>query len=310
MANLKKHLVIVAGVCLSLGLAMISCGGEDSGDGDSNDGKESKPTNKRKSALSDSASGTLAIDGIHFSVPSPFQTVSLIKNSGASFNDEMVNPPDKKSTYVTEFSKALNLGIYGADLGYITIYQQNDRALSYISTVTSLADELNVSGAFSEELINRFQDNIDQKDSILVLVSEAYRNGNDFLQQEERYKVIGLILAGGWIESLHFACEIAKTNFSQKVMNRIGDQKASLKGLIKLLERHRNEDLTDDFVTRLIDLEKVFNELKYEYNYKKPKTLPDKKKTYITSPSSVKITKDQLASITKKIREIRSTIIE
>ena len=40
--------------------------------------------------------------------------------------------------YATDFSKALNLGIYGADLGYVSMYNKTQDAISYLAVIASL----------------------------------------------------------------------------------------------------------------------------------------------------------------------------
>ena len=65
-----------------------------------------------------------------FSLPSPLQTTLLIKASGANYHADMLNSPDAASGYSISMEKALNLGIYGADLGYVTCYEQTQDALS------------------------------------------------------------------------------------------------------------------------------------------------------------------------------------
>ncbi len=287
-------------------ISLHSCGGEESGGGEKGAGPS---VNDYDENLDSNQSLNTTIKGIQFSVPSPIQTASLIKNSGLSFNKELINSADNAANYATNFHKALNLGIYGADLGYITINGQSDLAMSYITTVSRLSEELNVSGAFNESIINRFSDNLDKPDSILVLVGEAYRAGNNYLQTEERYDVIGLILAGGWLETMYFAATIAKEKKNQDVINRIGEQKASLEGLIALLEDYRNDDLMDDFVTKLIELRTEFSKIQYKYEYKEPRTLPDKKITYLTSTKQVTIDDETLNRIVEIVMSIRNEIV-
>src|SRR5690606_31295942 len=126
----------------------------------------------------------------------PFQTAELIKGTGAPYNAGMLNSPNNTANYSTKFNKALNLGIYGADLGYATMYDNTTDAMSYLSSVEQLSKELDMGGAFSEDIIDRFSENMGNKDSMLVIVSDAYRNGDEYLKNNDRSQEAGLILAG------------------------------------------------------------------------------------------------------------------
>ncbi len=251
----------------------------------------------------------LNVNGEIFSIPSPIQTAFLIKGSGALYNKEILNPSNKSSDYSTNFSKALNLGIYGADLGYVTIYDQNQDAIGYLNSAKKLADELGVSGAFDANTIERFAKNLGNKDSMLVLVGVAYRSSDSYLKNNDRSDVSGLVLAGGWLESLHFATSVYKAKPNEDVKRRITEQKSSLQSLIKLLTQFYSQPEYTEFVDNLKDLSTVFDGVEFKYTYEKPTTDADKKTTTITSKSEVNITPEQIESITQKVKSIRSQIV-
>jgi len=66
---------------------------------------------------------------IFHAAPSPMETASLIKRSGASFHADALNGADRASDYTTSDAQAINLGIYGADLSYATIFEENSTSL-------------------------------------------------------------------------------------------------------------------------------------------------------------------------------------
>lgn len=250
----------------------------------------------------------LNVNGEIFSIPSPIQTSFLIKNSGAPYNKSILNPAGKSGGYSTNFSKGVNLGIYGADLGYVTIYDQNQDALGYLNSAKKLADELGVAGAFDEQLINRFTKNMGKQDSMLVLVGVAYRASDSYLKTNDRNDVSGLVLAGGWIESLYFATNVYKTKPSEDVKRRIAEQKSSLQSLIKLLTQFYSQPEYTEFVDNLNDLSSVYDGIEFKYTYQKPSIDPVNKMTVINSTTEVKITPEQIESITQKIKSIRNLI--
>ena len=280
-------------------------------------GGDEKPTTVEQPSLEQSKkswdgqnNGILEIDGTLFSIPSPIQTAFLIKNSGAAFNPANLNASDNISNYSTKYKQALNLGIYGADLGYVTIYDVTEDALGYLKSVRSLADELGVTGAFDEELITRFRDNLGKQDSVLQLVADAYRAGDNYLKSNDRNEVASLILAGGWIEALYFAIQVAEENKSPMVINRIGEQKGSLYSLIGLLSKYASTGSEyEALISDLNDLYYVFESLDTSYEYVAAETKPEQKLTIIKSKTSVTVTPEKLAEITQKVNDIRSQIV-
>jgi hypothetical protein len=252
----------------------------------------------------------LNVYGEIFSIPSPIQTALLIKRSGAVFSKDLVNPDNKSSHYSTNFAKALNLGIYGADLGYVTIYGQTQDAIGYLNSAKKLADDLDVLGAFDSQTIARFSKNLGDKDSILALVGDAYRSSDAFFKSIDRSDLSGLVLAGGWIESLYFATNVYKTKQNEDVKRRIAEQKSSLKSLIKLLTPFYSQPEYTEFIDKLNDLSKIFDGVEFKYIYEKPTTDANKKLTTINSKSEIEITPEQIELITQKVKSIRSQIVE
>lgn len=288
-------------------MVLPSCGGEEEEAGIEKTAKERGVT---KTDPNDSQN--TQINGITFNVPSPIQTAELIREANAEYNEDLMNSTEKAATYATEFHKALNLGVYGADLAYITINNRTERAMSYVATATKLAEELNISGAFNDAIIQRFQDNMDNQDSVLVLVGEAFRSGNAYLQNEgdEKFGTLGLILAGGWIETMYYSTKIAQETNNQSVINRIGEQKATLDGMIKLLQQYRNDDLYNELVEHLSDIQKEYYNIKTSYNHVEPQTFKDQRLTKITSSTTYDITPETLTNITDLVEKTRSLIVK
>lgn len=251
------------------------------------------------------------LGGKIFSIPSPFLTAELIKKNGVPFNQDMLNPASNHGNYSTNFHKALNLGIYGADLGYLTMFEKTeDAAPSYITSVQKLADELGMGGAFSTELIDRLSNNLGVKDSLMVLVSDAYQAGDNYLKTNDKNDMAALILAGGWIESLYFAVLSIEAKKSDELVNRVGEQKSTLESLIQLLEYYANDDSYSNLATELKDLFTEFENVEFTYTFNEPETKADQQLTVIKSSTKVNLTEDNLKAIGEKVKNIRKQIVD
>lgn len=274
-------------------------------------GNDTKPTDENTTTNpTDTATsgGIINVSGEIFSIPSPIQTAFLIKGSGANYNKGILNPTNKASQYATNFSKAINLGIYGADLGYVTIYDQNQDAISFLNAAKKLSDGLGVSAAFDEQTIKRFTKNMGNKDSMLSLVGVAYRASDAYLKTNDRSDVSGLVLAGGWIESLYFTTDIYKAKPSEEIKRRIAEQKLSLQSLIKLLTPYYSQPDYTKFIDGLNDLATVYDGVEFKYTFIKPTVDAKNKLTTVNSTTEISITEDQVKSITEKVRAIRTGI--
>ncbi len=295
--NFKLNAKVIA-----LGLASLliySCGDPKPTEGETGDDLPDTDTVK---ALA------LNVGGQLFSIPSPIQTALLIQKSGVSYDKSILNAGNKNGQYASDYSRSLNLGIYGADLGYVSMYNQTQDALSYLGALKNLADKLGVSSAFDQSTMKRINDNISNKDSMLVLVGIAYRASDAYLKTNKRTEISSLILTGGWIESMNFSITAYKAKPTDEVKFRIAEQKQALGSIIKLISSHNLPDAAG-LIKDLEDLAKVYEGITTKYNFVEPTTDEAKKTTYINSTTEININQEQIDQIATKIMAIRDKII-
>lgn len=279
----------------------VSCGDDQPKD-DSTETVEVEEKNANNTQL-------LELDGKVFSIPSPIQTAYLIKGAGVTYNKDILNVPSKVTGYSTNFKKAVNLGIYGADLGYVTLYDQTQDAISFLTAVKTLGDDLGVSSAFDMELVERFEKNIGNQDSVLSLVSEAYKSSDKYLKNNDQNHIGALILAGGWVESLYFTTNSAEMTSNKEIINRVGEQKNTVYNLIKLLTPFYDQPEFSTLVDDLMELNDIFEKVEVTYTFVEPTIDVAKKTTTINSTTTVNISPEVLKQITEKIAKIRAELI-
>jgi len=245
-----------------------------------------------------------------FSVPSPHEASIFIKKSGVKYNKNLLNSVDNISNYTTSFKKALNLGIYGSNLGYLNIYEQIPESFKYFAAIKKLSGELSLNESFDENIITCIENNLDNKDSLLFYISKIYRNANYHLNKNQRNNIGALVITGGFIESLYFLSKSATINGNYEIRNRIGDQKHPLDNLIDLLSPfYYQSDEYADLIDKLVDLAYEFDGIIYNYIYEDPYIDTANKLTIIKSESRIVISDYHLGIISEKIEKIRSAII-
>ncbi len=250
----------------------------------------------------------LRVKGQNFMMPSPMQIADMIKKSGSLYDKKMLNSTDNLSKYTEGMKQALNLGVYGADLGYITMYENTPDALEYYKTVNQLADQLKITASFDATLLKRFSDNIANKDSILVLVGEAYRRSDNFLRESEQDHMAALILAGGWIESMYFALNTYKQKPTDAIAIRIGEQKTTSAGLVKLLKECEKPEFAE-LITLMEALDAEYQKVEIKYTFAEPTHDEGSKTTTINGTTDVKMSPELLNSLTEKVTAVRNYIV-
>jgi len=176
------------------------------------------------------------LEKIFFSIPSPMEMSSLIKEKGYQFDQNKLIATSNVDQYTGESRQAIMLGVYGADLSYTAIFDQKQMTMEYFAAAQKLARSMGVDGALTNDLIERLDKHQENRDSMLHIVSEAYADLNGYLKENQRIEVSAMIVAGGWIEALYLST-IYGNDGSTDLRQRIAEQKYALNNLMSYLDK-------------------------------------------------------------------------
>ena len=105
-----------------------------------------------------------------------------------------------------------------------------------------MADGLGIIDAIDKETMNRLEENINNRDVILDIISETFMSSTAFLKENDRQPLATIALIGGWIEGLYLSSELVGSDKieNNKIVSRMVDQKLSLEMVIKLMDGNKN----------------------------------------------------------------------
>ena len=246
-------------------------------------------------------------------IPSPLEISVLLKESGKKYNGSYLNSPDNISRYNSNYQKALNLGVYGTDLGYTNIYEQNQDGVKYMSSIKNLADGLSIGQFFDIETIGRLATNSKNLDSLLLITTQNFNSINHYLQTQNRSNLSVLFLTGGWVEALNILCEVAAANPSNKELQEtIGEQKIILENINLLLSFYKETDQNmAALLTDMEELKRLYDKVNITYTYSEStfEIIDGVMVIKDNSSSAIQITPEDIASIKALISGIRNKII-
>lgn len=196
------------------------------------------------------------IEEVVYNIPSPSEIPYLLQATGAEFNESLLNNRQKVDQYTTRNDKAaLNLGVYVADIGYLTSYDKTQQAIDYLNSCKTLADNLGLIGTFDSELGKQFEANISNKDSLAHLLDRTIKQAEAFLVDDNRNKMASLIVTGSFIEGLYISTGLIKSypkNLLPEdsrnlvltpLMRVVLEQKKAVSELLKMLTNLKDEEL-------------------------------------------------------------------
>ncbi|MCW3806214.1 hypothetical protein [Plebeiibacterium marinum] len=309
---MRKTLNQVSNLLISITIALllvVSC---------VSDGKKSQKTEEEKIVESVQQVDSKMVEDfnksklIFYSLPSPLETAMLIKRSGARYDEEILNPVDNVTNYNTNLKMALNLGIYSADLSYTSLFDQTQSAIKYMGCAKKMAEGLSILEAIDENTIKKLEDNMNNRDAVMDIISESFMNSNAYLKENDRAALSVMVLVGGWVEGLYLATTLTNGSLenNRRLIDRIIYQKLSLITVLNLLETHsENEDIIY-LQNKIGELKSIFEDIKIVNTSKvNAETDAENRITTIKAESETQITKEVFNRLLNKVAEIRGEFI-
>lgn len=202
-----------------------------------------------------------------YPIPTSFEITKLIYEAGAAYYLNLSNDPAKAGDYITMKEKALNLGVYGADLCYASTYMMKMETMNFLESSKKIIDELGISTQFNSNYTQRIENNLDDRDSLIVVVSESFFDTWKHLIMNEQDILALLVVSGSWIEGLYVTTNIALTaKDNTEFLKILANQKKSLNELVGLLATVMDEDDISEIYSGLLDLQKIFKGVEDSFN--------------------------------------------
>lgn len=245
-------------------------------------------------------------------IPSPLEISNLIRESGAKYNENILNDVGNADDYTNKYTQAVNLGVYGTDLGYINIYSKYAASMIYLGSVKDLANELRIGQFFDFNTISRLASNSENIDSILYISTSGFDNMSSYLRDQGRDDVSVLMLVGGWVEALHVITQITKRNPTDELIERVGEQKILLDDIVKIVGYYKHDRYFARIHEELEALRLEMENVRIEIVEGEPEMVEEDGMMIIIdrSESIVKMDKETLNKITKIVFSLRTFLVE
>jgi hypothetical protein len=295
---MKFNRIGIVSLALALTFGLWSCGSKKEKEENSEEFKQAEESLKDE------------IKDVVYNIPSPSEIPYLLQATGAEFNQSLLNDRKKADQYLSKNDKtALNLGIYAADIGYLSSYDKTQEAIDYMTSAKKLADNLGVIGSFDADILQRFEKNISNKDSLASLLNGAIQRTDKYLKDDKRNKPAALMITGSFIEGLYISTGLIKSypknilkdqerNLILTPLIRVVlQQQKSVDELLKMLSTVEQSEPVVQLTKDLTDLQASYKALNIEEQIKNSR--PD-----------LALSDKNLNQISTIVEKVRKSIVE
>jgi hypothetical protein len=236
---------------------------------------------------------------------------ALIKEIGVPFSTKYLATTDYVDRYNTSFKMAYNLGVFGADLGYLNIYDKSNQVIDFLTAINKLADGIKVGQFFDFETLKRLATSRESIDSLMYISVNSFNNMDSYLRDNNRGHLSALMIAGTWVEGMYLVTQVASEKSNPELSERIGEQKINLNNIMLILDNYKEHEQVMKVFESLNGLKEEFDKVEITYVIGEPETVEQGGMIMIVQneKSVVNISDEQLNKIISKTKQIRNKLI-
>jgi hypothetical protein len=228
-----------------------------------------------------------AIKKTVYPLPSSAQVIKALNDMEVAYQIGVTNPAENVKKYYQNKSRALAVGIYGADLSYVTIYNIMQEVTRYMDVLKSLSYELNLSQIYKPELYDSIKTNFDNKDKLVNILEKAFNDTYSYMSDNDQQVLALLVVGGAWVEGMYLTCIVSDASFQDARFSKVLlDQKKSFELYIDLIKPYKEDEAVGNLIKNLEPIQKVYQGI------------------------GTSLTLNNIKDITKAINTIREKIIQ
>jgi len=250
------------------------------------------------------------IKEVYYRFPSPDEMFVIIDSIGLQFDNTLLLPTENAGKYLDSKSQALNLGVYIADLAYITLFERYKESVDYLQVIHQLSEKIRIASAFDENLVDRIEKNIRNIDSLRAISDDALTSLINYLVRNDKENTFAIISIGGIIEFYYLALNlVGDYKPENQNIQRIVDQKMAFDNLMK----YSYEFSDDPNVSGTLEIVEPLSDFLNNITVVKVKTTITKTedgRIIVGGGDKLKITEEEYNEFKILVGQIRKKIIE
>ncbi len=221
-----------------------------------------------------------------YPLPTSAEVIKMLTDLEVGYIFGISNPVENVKKYFTSTNKAINLGVYGADLSYATLYNNQQQVINYLDVIRSLANELQMSEIYDETLYDRIKENVDNRDELVNILHDAFEKTYAYLADNDQEELALLVVGGAWVEGVYLTTHVSEAAYQVAgIAKLLLDQKDSYDLFLNITSPYSDDPAIKDFLEKLLPIGQVYQGL------------------------TTSLTNENIMDITKAIEGIRSQIV-
>jgi hypothetical protein len=195
-----------------------------------------------------------------YPLPTSAEVIKMLTELEVGYIIGISNPVANSKKYFSSTTRAINLGVYGADLSYVTLYNIQQEVINYLEGIRTLSNELNMSKIYNEELYDKIKQNFDNKEELVKILTSAFNDTYSYLSENDQQPLALLVVGGAWVEGMYLTTHVSEAAYQVAGISKVLlEQKKSFELFLEITKPYANDPSVSDFVKALDPVKKVYD---------------------------------------------------
>jgi DNA polymerase III epsilon subunit-like protein len=209
-----------------------------------------------------------------YPLPTSAEVIKKLTEMDLGYILGATNPPSNYRNYVESYKRSVNLGIYGGDLSYATLYNMNQDVIDYLSAIRELTLEQNLSQIYDESLYDEIKEYFDNRDTLVTILTDAFDHTYSIMVDAGQENLALLMVGGAWVEGMYLTLAVSESGAHLSGFESVLlEQKKSFELYEELAQPLSEDPLVSRMLTSLQPIRDVYAELKTSLTMEEIETL-------------------------------------
>jgi hypothetical protein len=197
-----------------------------------------------------------------YPLPTSAQVIKMLTELEVGYQIGVTNPAENVKKYYTSRSRATAVGIYGADLSYVTLYNIMGEVTKYMDVIKSLAYELNMSQIYNAALYDSIKANFDNRDKLVEILTKAFNDTYAYMSENDQQNLALLVVGSAWVEGMYLTCIVSEAAYQDARFSKVLlEQKKSFELYMDLTKPYMDDANIRELIKNMEPIQKVYQNL-------------------------------------------------
>jgi len=225
--------------------------------------RDSQKNNTANDSIKSSAKDNSYLESVYYRFPTPDEIFGFISKEKLRFDPLLLAPASNADNYLDTKSQTMGLGVYVADLAYITMFEAYNKSIEYFKLIHNLSEKVKITSAYDLDVAKRVEKNLLKLDSLKKISSDSYSSMVEYLIVNNREKTLALIASGAYVECFYVAFNMAGSySENNPMIAKIVDLKYAFENLYSYIQIYSDDESIKSLAQQLSKLNSLFGKMK------------------------------------------------